>query len=237
MTESSLDGVDVLALYECIDLSQPLNREAARSKLHGDVEIWMNELQVANLSGNCRVQVTHLNSSVHFGTHYDAPLHFFDAAKSIDQYEPARFLRPTVIVRLPHVAGEAVTPDQLAEALPKVSPGDSVFVCFGFGKHFTSPEYYDHPYLTKDAAHYLVGLGIGVFGSDTLSPDAPPGSRERSFDYPAHQAFLANDVLIIENLGRELERVAGERIMVLAPPLPIESADGAMTVPYALRPR
>ena len=116
-------------------------------------------------------------------------------------------------------------------------PGDYVFLCFGYGALFASPTYYDYPFLTVEAAQYLVSLGIGAFGSDTLSPDPPPVYRGEGFDYPAHQAFLANDVLIVENLGVGLERVAGERVLVVAPPLPIASADGSMAVPYAFRPR
>jgi kynurenine formamidase len=223
--------------FEIVDLSQPLGLESPRSKLHGAIDIWTDTLEIPALPAQCRVQVTHINTAVHVGTHFDAPLHFYEGGKAVDQYEPERFVRPTVVIALPHQGGDAVTVRDLQDALPEVRPGDSVFIRFGYASFFQEEAYYDYPALTPEAATYLVSLGIGAYGSDTLSPDPPPQHRSTNFDYPAHQAFLANDVLIVENLGGGLEQVAGERILVVSPPLPLEAADGAMVVPYAFRPR
>lgn len=147
---------------------------------------------------DCRVRVTHIACAVHVGTHYDAPLHFFNGGRSIEQYEPERY---AAVARLSHGAGEAVAPANLRAVLPA---GDFVFLSFGFAQLARSPAYYDWLYLTPEAARYLVGLGIGAVGTDTLSPDAPGGAPS-----PVHRELLGNDVLIVENLGTGLEVGAG----------------------------
>ncbi|GAC1583304.1 MAG: hypothetical protein NVS3B18_16480 [Candidatus Dormibacteria bacterium] len=215
-----------------IDLGQPLFTGMPASAVHGSARIWAEEPFGPDFVPGCLISVTHVDLALHVGTHVDAPRHFFADGKTVTDYPLERFVRPAVTAHLPLDGEVPVSREQLRAALGQVEPGDFVLVCFDYALRFRDPQYFHHPYLTEDAAQLVVELGASGFGTDTLTPDQPAGSRAQDFAFPAHQTLLGNDVLIFENLGPGLREIAGRRVPVSAVPLPV-AADGSLVAPYA----
>jgi arylformamidase len=218
---------------EWLDLAQPLFNGMPRAKAHGDASFRVDEHLRPGLAGPPSVRVTHLQMATHVGTHVDAARHFIADGKTIDQYPPSFFIGPGVALDLRREGVVPVTADDLARCTPTVRRGDIVFVSFGYAERFRHPDYHDHPYLTGDAADWLLERGVRMLGVDTVTPDLPAAHRSDSYEFPVHMRLLANDVLIVENLGPNLTHLLGQRLQILAVPFAIEGGDASPIVPLA----
>lgn len=114
-----------------------------------------------------------------------------------------------------------------------VREGDIVLLHFGYGERFGSPKYYDHPYLSDDAAAWLVERRVRMVGVDTVTPDMPGAHRPKDYHFPVHMRLLGRDVLIMENVGPGLAELVGKRIELVAVPLAIRGADGSPVMAMA----
>jgi arylformamidase len=217
-----------------VELSQPLFNGMPRAKAHGEVKFWVDRLCLPHASGAHEVCITHLEMAAHVGTHVDAARHFVPGASTIDQYPLDRFIGPAVIldVRLEGVV--PLTADQLQKSSPSIQPGDMVLLYFGYADRFRDESYHPHPYLSNDAADFLVERRINILGVDTITPDLPGPYRPAGFDFPIHTRLLGNDILVIENLGVGLKEVLGKRVTVAAVPFRIEGGDASPITPLAL---
>jgi len=216
-----------------MDLAQPLFNGMPRAKALGDASFRVDEHLRPGLAGPPSVRVTHLQMAAHVGTHVDAARHFIADGKTIDQYPPSFFMGAGVALDLRREGVVPVTADDLARCRPTVRRGDIVFVSFGYAERFQDPDYHDHPYLTGDAADWLLERGVRMLGVDTVTPDLPGAHRSDSYDFPVHMRLLANDVLIVENLGPNLTHLLGQRLQILAVPFAIEGGDASPIVPLA----
>lgn len=214
---------------EWINLSHPIYPDMPRSKPHGDVVIWVDEPDVRP----AHVRITHLEMAAHVGTHIDAACHFVPGGKSIDQYPLEHFVGPGVALDLPRDGVTPVTVADLEAADPQIQDGDIVLLHFGYAERFATGDMHGHPYLTTEAAQWLVDRNVPVLGVDVFTPDLPDGSRPEGFNWPVHQILLGNDTLIIENLGPGVRDVVGHRLEILAVPFAIAGGDASPLVPLA----
>ncbi len=191
------------------------------------------------------LNVATLDLVTHMGTHVDAPCHFIAGGASIDSYPVSRFAGRGVCLDLPREAEQAIAAADLERASPAVQEGDIVLLRTGWSRHYSKPlplsprsvyregrrrsrddKYFHGPYLSDDAAQWLVRRKVSIVGIDALTVDLPPPLRREGFRFPVHHALLGAGVLIIENLVG-LEQVAGRRIEVAAFPLKVRRGDGA----------
>lgn len=210
-----------------IDLSHAVYPGMPHSEPHGDVAIWVDEL--VRTQGTFRI--THLQMATHIGTHIDAPCHYIEGGKSIDQYPTSRFIGPGVALDLRREGAVAVTVEDLETATPRIQDGDIVFMHFGYAERYGKSAWVGHPFLSEDAARWLVAHGIPLVGVDVLTPDLPEGFRPEGFGWPVHRILLGADVLVLENLGPRIAQVTGHRLDVFAVPMTITGADAAPVVP------
>jgi arylformamidase len=166
----------------------------------------------------------------HAGTHVDAPRHFVEGGKSIDDIPLEKLMGIVTLVDYSHLKqNEAVTKEMLQE----ISLTKRMLFKFGWGKYWNTPKFYiNHPYFTKDAAEYLISSGVELLAIDTPSPDNSPTELTEDIlgteaDSPIHKIFLSNEVILVEyiaNLG-EVTDLVGWNIVVS--PLRIKGADGS----------
>jgi arylformamidase len=161
-----------------------------------------------------------LSTSLHCGTHMDAPFHFFGDRATIDRVPLERTIGPALLIRLPweQSAGlidfEHLLPFQRRlRATPRVVFNTLWHHRWGAENYFT-----EHPLITGSAARLLVDCGVQLVGVDTPSVDRPP--------FEAHLALLGNDVLIVENLTN-LDAIPGDTFELVATPLAILGRDGS----------
>jgi kynurenine formamidase len=116
--------------------------------------------------------------TVHVGTHIDSPHHFFRDKPSIEQLPLEAMIGKAVVLDLT-AKGKAraiITPDDLSAAEQKlnaegieIAAGGILFLRTDWPKgHDTSdPKWWnDSPYLTKEAAQWVVGKKPSVVGFD-----------------------------------------------------------------------
>lgn len=212
-----------------IDLGQPLYEGMSGPAAHGVPRFTTEELELPSAIEGVAISITKISMGAHAGTHVDAARHFFPDGRTIDEYPLDRFFGPGVVLDLRRQGPVALTDGELEAAAPEIRDGDIVFLYFGYAERYGSDEYDSHPYLTGAAADFLARRGARMVGVDTMTPDLPAERREPGFDFPVHRRLLAEDVLIVENLGPGLRELAGKRALLAAFPLRIVGADGAPT--------
>lgn len=171
-------------------------------------------------------RVADIACCTHSGTHVDAPSHMLSDGSFLDEFDVESFQFDAHLVDCTEYGDrEAVDADAIPDSVED-SDVDLLVFHTGWSERWGNRRYFDHPYLTEQAAERCVYLDCDV-GVDTASVDPTPtrnASEDEPTDYPAHAVFLGADSLVVENLTN----LAGlpERFTLHAYPLPV-AADGA----------
>ncbi len=154
--------------------------------------------------------------TVHVGTHIDSPHHFFRDKPSIEQLPLEPMMGQAVVLDLTSkgVAHASITTEDMVEAEQKlirqgvtIPEGGMLFLRTDWpkGHDTTDPKWWnDSPYLTKDAAQWLVNKKPAVVGFDFAQ-------EEKGADYQqadqilesamrVHRTILPRVIFQIENL-------------------------------------
>lgn len=172
------------------------------------------------------LNVTEMTIPCHAGTHVDAPIHIIENGRSIEEMPLDAFVGRGTVISVSKNGGEEVTAKDLEASGVKVERGDILMLHTGWDQKFESEEYNVHPYLSPDAAQWIVDRGVKLFGIDCITVDLPTTMRPKGFDYPVHKILLGNDVLIAENVTN-LTELAGKESRILAFPLKVKGSDAA----------
>ena len=155
--------------------------------------------------GSCNL--TAFQMCAHNGTHVDAPYHFYEEGKTIDQVDLDRFIGPAFVTAF---EGELTTED--AEAvLKKAKECDPACA----GRILLK----GNAVVTEEAAQVFAEEGIRLIGneSQTVGPEAAPRN--------VHLILLGAEVVLLE--GIRLQEVPEGRYLLHAAPLNLGGADGA----------
>ncbi|CAN5601321.1 cyclase family protein [soil metagenome] len=169
--------------------------------------------------------VTQLSVATHIGTHIDAPSHLIEGGQTIEDVPLETLVGPAVAVAIDKRPGEEISAGDLENTVVESSPGDALLIRTGWGRKFGDEDYGDHPYLSEDAACWIVDRGFRLVGLDVTTPDMPGHLRTEDFDFQVHRILLGSGVLIVEHLY--LEEVVGHRFELFIGSLKVENADGA----------
>ena len=209
----------------CYDLSQPVADGMA--VYPGDPSVDVSALATIDADG---YRQTALDIATHTGTHVDAPAHFIDGGRCIDEFPvetfrfTARRLDCTGLEPRAEIGRETLSERLAADRLATV---DLLVVQTGWDDYWDCERYFDHPFLTPAAAEWLVDRGLHL-GIDAPNVDPTPTDSQPSGDpvgYPVHRQLLGAGRLLIENLCG-LERLP-RRFELHAYPLAVEGGDGA----------
>ncbi|WP_324652783.1 cyclase family protein [Georgenia sp. H159] len=103
--------------------------------------------------------------------------------------------------------------------------GAAVLIHTGWDRHFGSPAYgRGAPFLTREAAEYLVDAGVALVGIDSLNVDDAEGGGER----PVHSLLLGAGIPVVEHLTN-LDRLPARGARFTAAPPAVEGV-GTFTV-------
>jgi kynurenine formamidase len=179
-----------------IDLSHPL--EDGQATYPKDPEIHVRPFRTVP-SGGCNVSRIEIGS--HQGTHLDAPFHFRDDGRAVDEIPLDRFFGPAELVDLaPSDALKPHTPldvEIFRRHEDAFQPGARVILRTGWDRMFGKPEFFtDCPSLTLEAAQWIAGRRIALLGMDMPTPSKIAG-RE------VHLTLLAEgaEIVIVEGLA------------------------------------
>jgi len=205
---------------EMIDLSRVIYDGMPKIPVLPDVHVQ----RCLSLEKGHPLNVTEISLACHAGTHVDAPVHIIDNGKSIEEIPLEDFVGPGAVIPVKKRGGEEVTARDLEDSGVPVSRGDILMLFTGWDEKFESPDYNIHPYLSIDAAEWIVGKGVKLLGIDCITVDLPTPMRQKGFEYPVHRILLGNGVLIAENVAN-LGKVAGKKSRILALPLKVKGSD------------
>lgn len=167
-----------------------------------------------------RSNVTRIDTGVHFGTHLDAPCHFIEGGKGVDELDLDMLVGPCVVAEVLGV--KEITPKHL-DAL-KILPGtERLLLKTDNSDWWQNPNHTFDPNfaaLTKEAAQWVVDNRIGLIGIDYLSIQL---FADR--DPETHVILLDVEVIIVE--GLDLRGIVPGAYTLTCLPMKIGGADGA----------
>ena len=207
-----------------IRLSYTLSQD---TPAYGGAEGLMIE-RVKDMSCGDSCNTVSLAFSNHLGSHVDAPKHFVESGKSVDQYEIEDWIFDDVLcVDVPVPAGEVVTCDHLSAVLEGVDDTSFLLIRTGFYANRGKDLYWSTaPAFDPSLAAYLKERlpSLTAIGLDTISISS---LCHRDMGREAHREFLGRNIRIFEDLALG-EIPKGKKLQqVIALPLMFENADGA----------
>lgn len=168
----------------------------------------------------------------HTGTHLDAPYHFFEDGTTVDRIPPEQLVgRAAVLDVRNDLHGPLVSADTVRAHWPRSFSPEIVLVETGWS-HLRAPTrkyLYDFPGISAEAAQWVSDQHIRGIGIDTLGIEPSANTK-----FEAHKVLLGRGIWILEALDH-LEDLSEDRAYTLiAAPLKIAGASGAMARVFAL---
>jgi kynurenine formamidase len=171
--------------------------------------------------------------SSHSGTSADLPRHVFPQGATLDEYPIEKWSSHGGVLFVDRLEAKAViTREQIEAALSHTSSflnGGFLFIHTGWDSYWKDDTYFKHPYLSLEAALWLVDQGVALVGMDTPNTDATWNEADE-----VHRALLGNDVIVVENLcglDQLASLIDGGNFVALKElwvvPLLLSGADGA----------
>jgi kynurenine formamidase len=165
---------------------------------------------------------TIIKHPLHDGTHVDAPYHFYDAGRTIDQIPIANFVyTEPLVIRMGLKKGGLIQPEDLAAAGPEIHNADILLFSTGYHALRGNASTYvdDFPALSVEAARMIRTelLNLKAIAIDTLSIESCVRGPTSGFE--VHKALLDGDLhaarplLIFEDvnmgpiLGKTISRI------------------------------
>jgi len=160
--------------------------------------------------------VSHICCGVHTATHVDAPNHFIEGGRRVDELDLEKLIGKCLVVEIEESAAAVEAKD--VSGLENV---ERVLFKTRNSRFWNEPEKgfrSDFTYIEPEAARILIEKNIKLVGIDYLSVE-----RFGSTDFATHITLLENEVVIIE--GLDLRSVpAGEYELIC---LPLKYTGGA----------
>ena len=184
-------------------------------------------------------QSSSYNISAHAYTHLDAPIHMAGPdTKSITDFPVDYFIGEASLIDVPRGKNEPITGKDLETAGKHCKDGDIVLIRTGWlEKMWGKEEFIDSPFLTDDAAQWLVKLKARIAGYDFVQDytarDFTRKGHVDSATLTVHLILLGNGVLNLEN-ANNLSMIKVPRFQVFALPIKFQDIDGAPCRPVAV---
>ncbi len=174
-----------------------------------DVFLSMADGGAANVSQLC--------FGAHTGTHVDAPNHFIDGTRRVDELELEKLIGPCRVVEI-STDVLAIGPEHL------VGLGDAERVLFKTrnSAFWNSPEdgfRTDFTYILPEAAEVLARANVKLVGIDYLSVE-----QFGSVDFATHITLLQKEIVILE--GLDLRLVPADDYELICLPLKYSGGKG-----------
>lgn len=150
------------------------------------------------------------------GTYLDSPFHRYAKGKDVAELPLERLANldgivvPAELSKHRAISRAAFTDYELR--------GKAVLVRTGWDAHWRTDQYFEgHPFLTRDAAEYLVEAGVALVGIDSLNID-----DTSDLTRPVHSLLLAAEIPIVEHL-RGLGQLSDSGFRFFAVPVKVKN--------------
>ena len=172
------------------------------------------------MAGGYRCNVTRLETGVHFGTHLDAPCHFIEGKKGVDELDLNVLVGTCTLIEIPDVQKIEVADLEACN----IKKGTERLLIKTYNSHYwylPAHEFRkDYSAITADAAAWIVDFGIKLIGIDYLSIQLFDDQVSTT-----HLVLLDAEVIIVEALDLRFAEPGNYRLTCL--PMKLVGADGA----------
>lgn len=197
-----------------IDISQMLDEPMA---LYPSL-IKFNRRWLRHYSMGDNVSVSAITMACHCGSHIDAPYHYYQVGKRINEIDLELFYGSAMVIEIPDDA-DRINID-LVEKYDNLEKR-VLFKTSNSKIRYKEKQFReDYVYVTDEVAQYLVEKGVRLVGIDYVSID---GKKE--ITKPVHKILLENNVLILE--GLDLINVVEGKYLLVCFPIKIKDAEGS----------
>ena len=176
--------------------------------------------QIESMDKGANANVTRISAAVHLGTHVDAPHHFLNDGRTVENLPLDVLTGPCYVTQLPDgieaITSEVLDRSEITSDMKRVLFGTRNSHIWARGEsNFQT----DFVAITEDGAEWLVERGVQLVGVDYLSV-APYGDS-----VPTHTVLLKAGVVVVEGLN--LSQVVRGFYDLYCLPLKIAGSDGA----------
>jgi kynurenine formamidase len=210
-----------------VDLTHPLSWHTPGWVGYPGMKLYYTQTLQTN-----RVVSQRIETSLHVGTHIDAPLHMARGGADMASMPLDRLCRDGVIIDISDVVGpwDEIKPHMLTDKI-EIRPGDIVIYHTGFVKHYLGGSAEDlttymcrHPGGGRELAEWIVDMKLAWTGSDTGSGDHPmnttiknmrPDIRreyEREIGMPLEERWPDEDLFVMHSVPFQQGIVHAENV-------------------------
>lgn len=207
-----------------IDLTYPIHEGMTTYPRYWHPKVEIKQLGRLDIEGR---ETRRVMLGTHTGTHCDAPRHFIEDGQTIDLI-PLDILIGTAVVfdfskKRPL---QEIAVSDFEEHLGNNIP-ERLVLRFDWSDYWGTSEYYkNHPFISIDAAQWLVGKGMRLLAMDTPTPDRPSNIKDITKDSPVHKILLGKGIVLVEYLCN-LKELKQSEIELIVLPLKIVDGDGS----------
>lgn len=152
---------------------------------------------VSEIVNGAPANVSKMCFGVHTGTHVDAPNHFIEGRRRVDQLDLEKLIGPCRVIRISD-SEDAILPEHLAD----LDGIERVLFKTRNSAFWNEPEKgfrTDFTYISPEAARVLVENNIKLAGIDYLSVE-----KFGSNEFATHITLLEKEIVIIEGVDLRL---------------------------------
>lgn len=223
-----------------IDLTHDFSEETIYWPTSSTFE--MDTVFVGQADGGYYYEAFAFSTAEHGGTHLDAPIHFYEGGKTVDELEIDQMTGYAVVIDVRDKVSEnrdyQIQPSDITqweEEHGQIPDGAIILFQTGFGEEWPDAEAYlgtanrgeealpelSFPGIHPDAAQWIVdNCSVKAVGLDTASLDY--GQSEL---YETHQILFEHDIPGFENVAN-LEDLPTTGAYVIALPMKIKNGSG-----------
>ncbi|MEM3862380.1 MAG: cyclase family protein [Thermoplasmatales archaeon] len=163
-------------------------------------------------------------SSTHSGTHIDAPYHMLEDGTTVDNISLTQLVGDGYCIRV-QPKDEEIKLNDIEEKWKKDYDGKIILLNTGWSKKrgYTKEFQFKFPGLSIDTMDFFIQHKPKVIGIDTLGIE--PYSHS---DFRVHKGLLSNGIVFIEDLTNLDQLIEGKKYLIVALPIKIHNASGAM---------
>jgi len=207
----------MLKIKKIVDLSHPLTAETP--VYPGDP---VPSFSVATTVDNEGYNLFNVILGSQTGSHVDAPYHFSNTGATVDKMDLNYFMGNGLIIDMTHKkCKEQFTLAEVKRYEKQIEAVDIVLFKTNWYKKAGTDEFYDHPFLSKEAGEYLLSKGIKTAGIDAINLDNTGGT-----EFPIHDMYSAEGGIIAENLAN-LDKIDFDSPFIVFLPLTLIGCDGS----------
>jgi arylformamidase len=139
-------------------------------------------------------QIGKIEMVTNTGTYLDCPFHRYEHGKDLSEVGVENLADlEGIVIRADHKQVQAIDASFFRN---KELRGRAVLVHTGWDQYWNTEQYFEpHPFLTEDAAQYLLDCDVKLVGIDSVNIDDTRGNSR-----PVHSLLLGAEILIVEHL-------------------------------------